>query len=298
MAPYVLTLIGNLESVPLEPVHIERVRRRLATTGETDWLAEGEACDLFVDSLLSAAAIAEQARDALSGSAIDAVCTSIEGRRRKLLISDMDSTVIDQECIDELGDAIGVGSQIREITAAVIDGDISFSDALRKRLALMIGMDRRLLKSVYEERISLKAGARTLVQTMRHHGAFCILVSGGFTFFTRRIAERIGFHDHQGNELVFEDGKLTGEALEPILGRSAKLDTLRSLCDEKGLKSSDVLALGDGANDIKMIEAAGLGVAFHASDSLKEQANACIDHGDLTALLYIQGFRKSEFVLS
>ncbi len=298
MAPYVLTLIGNLESVPLEPVHIERVRRRLATTGETDWLAEGEACDLFVDSLLSAAAIAEQARDALSGSAIDAVCTSIEGRRRKLLISDMDSTVIDQECIDELGDAIGVGSQIREITAAVIDGDISFSDALRKRLALMIGMDRRLLKSVYEERISLKEGARTLVQTMRHHGAFCILVSGGFTFFTRRIAERIGFHDHQGNELVFEDGKLTGEALEPILGRSAKLDTLRSLCDEKGLKSSDVLALGDGANDIKMIEAAGLGVAFHASDSLKEQANACIDHGDLTALLYIQGFRKSEFVLS
>jgi len=298
MPSYVLTLIGNLESVPLEPVHIERVRRRLATTGETDWLAEGEACDLFVDSLLSAAAIAEQARDALSGSAIDTVCTSIEGRRKKLLISDMDSTVIDQECIDELGDALGVGSQIREITAAVVNGDISFSDALRKRLALMIGMDRRVLKSVYEERISLKEGARTLVQTMRHHGAFCILVSGGFSFFTRRIAERIGFHDHQGNELVFEDGKLTGEALEPILGRSAKLDTLRSLCDEKGLKSSDVLALGDGANDIKMIEAAGLGVAFHASDSLKEQANACIDHGDLTALLYIQGFRKSEFVLS
>jgi len=298
MAPYVLTLIGNLESVPLEPVHIERVRRRLATTGETDWLAEGEACDLFVDSLLSAAAIAEQARDALSGSAIDAVCTSIEGRRRKLLISDMDSTVIDQECIDELGDAIGVGSQIREITAAVIDGDISFSDALRKRLALMIGMDRRLLKSVYEERISLKAGARTLVQTMRHHGAFCILVSGGFTFFTRRIAERIGFHDHRGNELAFEDGKLTGEILGPILGRSAKLNTLRSLCEEKGLAPSDVLAVGDGANDIKMIEAAGLGVAFHGSDSLKKRANARIDHGDLTALLYIQGFRKSEFVLS
>ena len=298
MPSYVLTLIGNMASMPLESVHVERVYRRLATTGETDWLAEREACDLFIDSPLSAVEVAEQARDALSGTAIDTVCTSIEGRRRKLLISDMDSTVIDQECIDELGDAIGVGSQIREITAAVVNGDISFSDALRKRLALMIGMDRRVLKSVYEERISLKEGARTLVQTMRHHGAFCILVSGGFSFFTRRIAERIGFHDHQGNELVFEDGKLTGEALEPILGRSAKLDTLRSLCDEKGLKSSDVLALGDGANDIKMIEAAGLGVAFHASDSLKEQANACIDHGDLTALLYIQGFGKSEFVLS
>lgn len=298
MASYVLTLIGNMESVPLEPVHIERVYQRLATAGETRWLAEREACDLFIDSLLSAVDIAEQARDALSGTAIDTVCTSIEGRRRKLLISDMDSTVIDQECIDELGDAIGVGSQIREITAAVVSGDISFSDALRKRLALMMGMDRRLLKSVYQERISLNAGARTLVQTMRHHGAFCILVSGGFTFFTRRIAERIGFHDHQGNELAFEDGKLTGEVLGPILGRSAKLNTLRSLCEEKGLAPSDVLAVGDGANDIKMIEAAGLGVAFHGSDSLKKRANARIDHGDLTTLLYIQGFRKSEFVLS
>ncbi|MCZ6742125.1 MAG: phosphoserine phosphatase SerB [Alphaproteobacteria bacterium] len=287
-----------MESVPLEPVQIERVYQRLATAGETHWLAEREACDLFIDSLLSAVDIAEQALDALSGTAIDTVCTAIEGRRKKLLISDMDSTVIDQECIDELGDAIGVGSQIREITAAVVNGDISFSDALRKRLALMIGMDRRLLKSVYEERISLKAGARTLVQTMRHHGAFCILVSGGFSFFTRRVAERIGFHDHQGNELAFEDGKLTGEALEPILGRSAKLDTLRGLCDEKGLEPSDVLAVGDGANDIEMIEAAGLGVAFHGSDSLRKQANAHIDYGDLTALLYIQGFRKSEFVLS
>ena len=298
MPSYVLTLIGNMASMPLESVHVERVYRRLATTGETDWLAEREACDLFIDSPLSAVEVAEQARDALSGTAIDTVCTSIEGRRRKLLISDMDSTVIDQECIDELGDAIGVGSQIREIMAAVISGDISFSDALRKRLALMIGMDRRLLKSVYEERISLKAGARTLVQTMRHHGAFCILVSGGFSYFTRRIAERIGFHDHQGNELAFADGKLTGQVLEPILGRSAKLNTLRSLCDEKGLEPSDVLAVGDGANDIKMIEAAGLGVAFHGSDSLKKRANARIDHGDLTALLYIQGFRKSEFVLS
>ncbi len=298
MPSYVLTLIGNMESMPLEPGHIERVYRRLATTGETDWLAEREAWDLFIGSPLSAVDIAEQARDALSGTAIDTVCTSIEGRRRKLLISDMDSTVIDQECIDELGDAIGVGSQIREITAAVVNGDISFSDALRKRLALMIGMDRRLLKSVYEERISLKAGARTLVQTMRHHGAFCILVSGGFSYFTRRIAERVGFHDHQGNELAFEDGKFTGEVLEPILGRSAKLNTLRRLCDEKGLEPSDVLALGDGANDIKMIKAAGLGVAFHGSATLRKQANACIDHGDLTALLYIQGFRKAEFVLS
>ncbi len=298
MTSPVLTLIGKMASVPLQPVHIERVCQCLATTGEADWLADGEACDLFIDSPLSTAEITRRARDALSGTAIDAVCTSIEGRRKKLLVSDMDSTVIDQECIDELGDAIGVGPRIREITAAVVNGDIGFSDALRQRMVLMKGMERSLLESVYEDRITLKSGARTFVQTMRRHGAFCILVSGGFSFFTRRIADRIGFHDHQGNQLVFEDGKLTGEVLEPILGRSAKQHTVMRLCDEKGLEPSDVLAVGDGANDIKMIEAAGLGVAFHGSDNLKKHASACIDHGDLTALLYIQGFRKSEFVLS
>ncbi len=298
MTSYVLTLIGNAKSALVEPVHIERVWQRLATTGRVDWLAAEEACDLFFDSPLAATEITEQALEALSGTALDAVCTANQGRRKKLLISDMDSTVINQECIDELGDAIGVGAQIREITAAGIRGDVSFSDALRQRLALMKGMDRNLLESVYEDRISLQQGARICVQTMRHHGAFSILVSGGFSFFTRRIAERIGFDDHRGNELRFEDGKLTGEVAEPILGRTAKLDALLSLCDEKGLTPADVLAVGDGANDNKMIQAAGLGVAFHGSDSVRKQANACIDHGDLTALLYIQGFRKSEFVLS
>ncbi len=298
MPSYVLTLIGNLNSAPLEAVHIERVCQALALSGKEEWLAEGEACDVFIDSPLTAAGITGQARDALSGTTIDAVCTPASGRRKKLLISDMDSTLINQECIDELGDAIGAGSRIREITTAVVRGDIGFSDALRQRMALMKGMDRALLESVYEDRITLQAGARTLVQTMRHHGAFCILVSGGFSFFTCRIAERIGFHDHQGNILLFEDDKLTGEVLEPILGQSAKLDTLIAKCDEKGLEPSQVLAVGDGANDIKMIKAAGLGVAFHGSGSLKDEANACIDHGDLTALLYIQGFRKSQFVLS
>jgi len=301
MTSHALTLIGNAKSAPVEADHIERVFQCLAMTGKAGkvkWLAEKEACDLFFDSPDPAINIAGKARDALSGTAIDAVCTSVKGRQKKLLISDMDSTIINEECIDELGDAIGVGSQIREITAAVVNGDMSFSDALRKRMALMQGMERSVLERVYEERISLKSGARTLVQTMRRHGAFCILVSGGFSFFTGRIAERVGFHDHRGNHLAFAEGKLTGEVGEPILGRSAKLNTLLRLCDEKSLEPSDVLAVGDGANDIKMIQAAGLGVAFHGSDSLKKQANACIDHGDLTALLYIQGFGKSEFVLS
>jgi phosphoserine phosphatase len=298
MTSYVLTLIGNAQSAPLEPFHIERVLQCLELVAETDWLAEREACDLFINSRLSAEAITKKTRDVLVGLSIDAVCTRVEGRRKKLLISDMDSTVIDQECINELADAIGIGSQIREITAAVIQGDISFSEALRKRLAMMKGMENKVLENVYEQRISLKTGARTLVQTMRHHGAFCILVSGGFTYFTSRIAAKLGFHDHQGNELIFNHGKLTGEARDPILGSSAKLNTLMSLCDEKGLSPSDVLAVGDGANDIKMIQAAGLGVSFHDTGSLREQSDAVIDFADLTALLYIQGFRKSEFVLT
>lgn len=298
MTSYALTLIGNAESAPLEPIHIEQVFQCLDLPAETDWLAEREACDLFIDSRLSTEAITRKARDVLAGSSIDAVCTLVKGRRKKLLISDMDSTVIDQECIDELADAIGLGLQIREITASVIRGDISFSEALRKRLGLMKGMDKKILENVYEQRISLKTGARTLVQTMRHHGAYCILVSGGFTYFTSRIAARLGFHDHQGNELIFHHGKLTGEVQNPILGSSAKLKTLITLCDEKSLTPSDVLAVGDGANDIKMIQAAGLGVAFHDTGSLRKQSRASIDYGDLTALLYIQGFRKSEFVLT
>ncbi len=298
MASFVLTLIGNENSAPLESVHIELVCRRLGGKVKTDWLAKNEACDIFLNSTLSARDITAQAREALSGTAIDTVCTAIDGRRKKLLISDMDSTIIDQECIDELGDAIGLGSQIRAITALLIRGDMSFSDAMRERMAMMKGMERSLLESVFENRISLKVGARTLVQTMRHHGSFCVLVSGGFSYFTHRIAERVGFHEHQGNQLLFENGKVTGEVQEPILGRTAKLDTLMRLCREKSLRPSDALAVGDGANDIKMIKAAGLGVAFHGSDSLKNQATACIDHGDLTALLYIQGFHKSEFIHS
>ncbi len=296
MNSYVLTLIGNARSGSLETGHVEPVWQRLATTGRVDWLAENEACDLFFDSACSTGEITQQALDALSGTAFDAVCTLTPGRRKRLLISDMDSTIINQECIDELGDAIGVGAKIKAITAAVIRGDIGVSEALRQRLALMAGMERDLLEVVYESRISLQSGARTFVQTMRRHGAFAILVSGGFRFFTQRIAARVGFDDHQSNELAFVDDKLTGQVLEPILDRTAKLNTMTKLCREQGLTPFDVLAVGDGANDIKMIQAAGLGVAFHASPSVKKQANACIDHGDLTALLYIQGFRKSEFV--
>jgi phosphoserine phosphatase len=298
MTSYALTLIADTESIPLQPVHIKRVLQCLESSAEPNWLAQEEACDLLIDSRLSAADITAKAADALAGLAIDIACTPNQGRRKNLLISDMDSTVINQECIDELADAIGIGPQIREITASVIQGNISFPEALRKRLLLMKGMHENELESVYQQRITLKTGALTLVQTMRRHGAFCILVSGGFTYFTSRIAARLGFQDHQGNELIFNQGKLTGEAREPILGRSAKLDILMTLCDQKGLSLSDVVAVGDGANDIDMIKAAGLGVAIHDTGSLRQQSDVCIEYGDLTSLLYIQGFHKSEFEIA
>ncbi len=298
MTPYVITLIGDANARPLEPAHVNQVRQTLEVSGDDVWLAEHEACDLFFTSPLSAATLCGLARRALSGSRIDVACTKAEGRRKKLFISDMDSTVIDQECIDELADAHGVGDQVRQITAATIAGDIGFSDSLRQRTALMKGLDQGQMEKVYADRISLKTGARTTVQTMRQHGVYCILVSGGFDFFARRIARRIGFHTAMANELVIENGKLTGKVHEPIVGRTAKLETLVSLCEQKNLQPRDVVAVGDGANDIKMIEAAGLGVAFHGSGAVKEPADACIDHGSLVALLYIQGYRKSQFSLA
>ncbi|MFK5977842.1 MAG: phosphoserine phosphatase SerB [Rhizobiaceae bacterium] len=298
MTSYVLTLIGDAETNPLGQDHIDKVQDHLAVSGRQAWLAEEEACDVFTESPLSAGEITARARGALSGARIDVSCSVVDGRRKRLLISDMDSTIINQECIDELGDAVGVGDRIREITAEVVDGNIGFAQALRQRMALMKGLDRSLLEKIYDERISLMDGARTLVQTMRQNGAYCILVSGGFSFFTQRIAERVGFHKHQANELIFENDRLTGEVHEPVLGRTAKLETLNRLCHEHKLTPWDVLAVGDGANDIKMIEAAGMGVAFHGSDVLKTKANAHVDNGKLTALLYFQGYSKFQFVTS
>jgi len=302
MTSYVLTIIGNADSAPLEPFCIKNITRNLegivSTPIKIDWLAEYEACDFYLQTDLSAPEITKLCRAVSPSMPIDIVCLPALGRRKKLLISDMDSTVINQECIDELGNMVGIGEQIREITTMVVNGEITFPDALRKRVALMKGMKQEVLDRVYRDRISLMPGGRTLVQTMRHHGAYCILVSGGFTYFTKKISARLGFHDHQANSLVFKDGKLTEEVQDPILGRTAKLTILKTLCKDKELTPFDVIAVGDGANDIEMIEAAGLGVAYHGADRLKECANAWVDYGDLTALLYMQGFRKSDFITS
>jgi phosphoserine phosphatase len=227
---------------------------------------------------------------------VDVVVQRHDRRRKKLLVADMDSTMIGQECIDELADYAGVKSRVAAITERAMRGEIEFAPALRERVALLKGLPAAVIDTVMAERIRLMPGGPTLVATMRANGAYTCVVSGGFTAFTSRIAEMIGFDEQHANTLLTDaDGQLTGAVADPVLGREAKLDTLMALRERRRLQRADTLAVGDGANDIPMVEAAGLGIAFHGKPALREAAGACIDHGDLTALLYAQGYRREEF---
>src|ERR1019366_4171134 len=214
-----------------------------------------------------------------------------------LLLADMDSTMINQECIDELAAEIGEMAHVAAITERAMRGDIAFEPALRERVALLKGLDRATILRVIANKITLTPGGRALVQTMRANGAHTVLVSGGFSVFASVIAARIGFHEHRANELLFgEDGKLSGLVAEPILGKDAKLAALEQLRDKRGLSAEETLAVGDGANDLAMLEAAGLGIAFRAKPKVAAAAHARIDHGNLTALLYTQGYRREGFL--
>ena len=217
-------------------------------------------------------------------------------RRKKLFLADMDSTMIGQECIDELADFAGLKTHVAAITERAMRGEIAFEPALRERVALLKGLAVGVIDEVLKQRITLTPGGRELVATMRAHGAYTCLISGGFTLFTQAVAAMTGFQENRANELKVQDGKLTGEVAEPILGRAAKLATLIELREAFDLDNLDTLAVGDGANDLGMIEAAGLGVAYHAKPAVAAAAAARIDHGDLTALLYAQGYRREEFV--
>ena len=288
---YVLTLIGN-KATPLSSAHVDAARNALPSPGTAYWLAEHFACDIPFDGEPAAAEAA--ARSALKGATVDLSAQAVDGRRKRLLIADMDSTIIQQECIDELAAECGIKPQISEITERAMRGEIEFEPALRERVGLLKGLPLEALEKVYRERITLTPGARALVATMRNDGHACALVSGGFTFFTERVAHAVGFNTNQANRLIFVGGKLTGGIAEPILGREAKLEALIRLRDELGLKPEETLAVGDGANVLAMIGEAGLGVAFHAKPVVAEAAHARIDHGDLTALLYLQGYRQEE----
>jgi phosphoserine phosphatase len=253
------------------------------------------ALDLAVEAE-DAKAVREAAEAALAGQAVDVCVQPWNGRRKRLLVADMDSTIINVECLDELADFAGLKAEISAITERAMRGELEFEGALRERVGKLKGLPTTALEQAYAERVRLNPGARTLVRTMAAGGARCVLVSGGFTFFTGRVAAAAGFHADRANTLLDEAGALTGLVAEPILGREAKLAALKEEAGSLGLSLPETLAVGDGANDLGMIEAAGLGVAYRAKPIVAAEADAKVDHADLTALLYFQGYRAEEFV--
>jgi phosphoserine phosphatase len=262
--------------------------------GAVSWLSPERAFDIAIEGDAKAALTA--ARAAAGGAAIDINAVETAGRRKKLLVADMDSTIIGCECLDEIADFVGVKAHVSAITERAMRGEIAFEPALRERVALLKGLPVHRLSRVYAERVRLNPGARALVHTMKAHGARTCLVSGGFTYFTQRVAADAGFDDHQANVLLDDGTALLGTVQDPILGREAKLAALEAEVQRLGISEHDALCVGDGANDLAMIERAGLGVAYHAKPMVAAAASARIDHGDLTSLLYLQGYRDEEIV--
>lgn len=294
----VLILIGN-PGRELDLAHAgETARRALAraggTPGEMRLLGPAAAeCDF---TGLARQPAGNAVRAAIGDRPIDVAVLPIANRRKRLLVADMDSTIIGCECIDELADFAGLRAEVAGITERAMRGELDFRAALEARVAMLRGLPEAVLEQTYRERVRLNPGARELVQTMRRHGAMTALVSGGFTYFTGRVRDECGFDFDQGNELLFEAGRLTGEVRRPILDSGAKLAALERLGRERGLAAAETMAVGDGANDLPMVQAAGLGVAYRAKPLVASSALARIDHGDLTALLYLQGYRREEFV--
>lgn len=235
-------------------------------------------------------------RSAVANIKADVAVLPLAGRRKRLLISDMDSTIIGQECLDEIAAFAGLKEEVSAITERAMAGELDFESALTERVGMLTGLDLSALQQAYEERISLNPGARTLVATMKAHGAKTVLVSGGFTFFTERVAEAAGFEDHRGNTLIDDGATLTGEVGRPILGREAKLEAMDEFAALQGLGRADALAMGDGANDLAMIKASGLGIAYRAKPIVAAEAHAAIDHTDLRTALFFQGYHQDEFV--
>jgi phosphoserine phosphatase len=305
---YVATLISSPGRPAVTDALAQKVARYLPHGRPIDWLAPGVATDIaFLGEDFEGASadeaerlskdLAQDIRDIIGKDPVDVVIQPHEGRRKKLFLADMDSTMIGQECIDELADFAGFKDRVAAITERAMRGEIAFEPALRERVALLKGLPQTIIDKVIAERIRLTPGGPTLVATMRAHGAYTCLVSGGFTAFTSKIGAMVGFDEDHANTLLTDaQGNLTGTVAEPILGRDAKLATLKDLSARFGLAGEETIAVGDGANDIPMITAAGLGVAYHAKPAVKDAAAAQIDHGDLTALLYAQGYRREEFV--
>ncbi len=290
----VATLIANPSRPELTPALADRALRAVDAS-RIDWLAEGIAADLHLPAGSEAAAALATLREVIADVPVDVAVQVEATRRKKLLLADMDSTMIDQECIDELADEVGVKAHVAAITARSMNGEIAFEPALRERVALLRGLDAGVIERIIDNRLTLAAGGRELVATMKAASAWTALVSGGFRTFTGPIAAKLGFDEHRSNTLLEADGRLTGEVADPILGREAKAAALTEIAARLGITPADAIAVGDGANDLDMLDLAGTGVALHAKPSVAERAKIRIDHGDLTALLYLQGYRREDF---
>ena len=288
---FVATLLCNPASPVLEPALIESLRNAWGG-GEAEWLALGVAAEFSLEQIPDNR---WGVWDDLQQIGVDLVIQAAEGRKKKMLLADMDSTMIQQECIDELAEEAGVGARVKEITARAMNGELDFEGALTERVGLLKGLPESVIAKVLAERITLMPGARQLLATMKAEGAYAALVSGGFTAFTGKVAADLGFDENRANTLLAEDGKLTGAAGRPILGREAKVEALEQITARLGLSEAEVMAVGDGANDLGMLKRAGSGVALHAKPSVAAECDIRINHGDLTALLYIQGYSQDRF---
>jgi phosphoserine phosphatase len=295
---HVATLISNPQDAVLRNDLLAAARAVLPAADAPRWLDPGIAADIaFIpEDGADQRQLAGRLRTALGDVPVDIAIQPIAHRRKKLLVADMDSTMIGQECIDELADFVGLKAHVSAITERAMRGEIAFEPALRERVALLKGLPVTVIGEVIGTRIKPMPGARALVGTMRAHGAHTVLVSGGFSLFTQAIAGMIGFDENRANTLLIEDGVLTGRVEEPVLGREAKLDTLLDVARHLGLPLAETMAVGDGANDLAMIARAGLGVAYRAKPAVAAAAHVRIDHGDLTALLYLQGYGRTEFL--
>ncbi|MBL8575900.1 MAG: phosphoserine phosphatase SerB [Mesorhizobium sp.] len=293
--PFVATLISHPAGRRLTPA-LATIASDAIGASAISWLGNDVACDLTLPDRLERVEADARLRQALAAQPIDIVVHDAGNRRKKILLADMDSTMIDQECIDELADEVGLKDRVAAITARSMNGEIAFEPALRERVTLLKDLELSVVDRIIAKRLTLASGGKALVATMRKNGAWTALVSGGFDVFTSKIGAMLGFDENRANRLIEADGRLTGEVAEPILGRAAKAEALSEIAIAHGADADDVIAVGDGANDLDMIRLAGMGVALHAKPSVAAQSQIRIDHGDLTALLYLQGYREEEFV--
>lgn len=289
---FVASLLTSPTTPALEPALVESLRNAWGG-GAAQWLMPDVAAEFALAQMPDNLATVWQD---LQNMRVDLLVHPVAGRKKRLLLADMDSTMIEQECIDELADVAGVGARVADITARAMNGEIAFEGALRERVGLLKGLDQAVLETVLKDRITYMPGGKTLLSTMKANGGYAALVSGGFTAFTGPVAAYLGFDAHRSNQFEIKDDVLTGHVIPPIFGKEAKVEALDDLTAKLGINDADVLAVGDGANDLGMLTRAGMGVALHAKPSVQKQAQFRVNHGDLTALLFLQGYSAEEFV--